>query len=119
MIISSNEMRVLENKNRRTVKFFGDVQIGDIIEVRVNLNVHVTRRVSDKLITIHNITQGTSRTDAPTYLDSGLTKMVLEPVLTQDDTEYQRGYQDAYNELQSAYYGGYIEELFEEEDEEE
>lgn len=87
MIISSGQMKVLENKNK-TAKLFKEIEVGDIIEVRVNLNVHVTRRVSDKLITVHNVTQGTSRTDAPIYLQAGLEKMELELVKVQDEAEY-------------------------------
>ena len=119
MIISSGQMKVLANKNGKKVKLFGEIEVGDIIEVRVNLNVHTTYRVSDSLVTVHNLTKDTKRTDAPIYIHKGLDKLSLEPVKAQDDAEYQRGYQDAYSELQSAYYGNYIEEMFEEEGEEE
>lgn len=118
MIISSGIMKVSENNNKKIVKFFGEVEVGDVIEVRVNLNVHTTRRVSDKLVTVHNLTKNTSRTDAPTYIDLGLTKMVLEPLPQINEAEYQRGYNEAYNELHNAYNGGYIEELFEEDESE-
>ena len=118
MIISSGKMSVLENKNK-TAKFFGDVEVGDIIEVRVNLNVHTTHRVSDSLVTIHNLTKGTERTDAPIYIHKGLAKLAVEPFSEDSDLEYQRGYNSAYDELRMAYFGGYIEELFEDGEEEE
>ena len=77
MIISSGKMTVKENKNK-SAKFFKDVEVGDIIEVKVNLNVTTTHRISDKLVTVYNHTKGTQRTDAPTYLNAGLENMNLE-----------------------------------------
>ena len=114
MNITSGLMKVKENKNK-SAKFFKEIEVGDIVEVRVNPNVRLTRQVSDKLFTVHNITQGTSRTDAPIHMNKGLDKLVLEPVPQINEAEYKRGYNEAYSELQSAYFGGYIEELFEEE----
>ncbi len=117
MIISSGMMTVKENKNR-SAKFFKEIEVGDLIEVRVNPNVRLTKQVSDKLFTVYNVTQGTSRTDAPIHMNKGLDKLVLELVPQINEAEYKRGYNDAYGELQSAYFGGYIEELFEEDESE-
>lgn len=116
MILSSGKMKVLKNSNPKKTKFFGEVEVGDIIEVKTNLNKHLTYGGGSKMVTVYDLTKNTSRTDAPTYLDSGLDKMVLEPVLEPNEAEYQRGYSEAYNEFQDAYMGGYIEEMFEEEE---
>lgn len=79
MIISSGKMVVKENKNK-SAKFFKEAEVGDVIEVKVNLNVTTTHRVSDKLVTVYNLTKGTKRTDAPIYLNKGLDNMKLELV---------------------------------------
>lgn len=113
MIITSGQMIVKENKNK-SAKFFAEVEVGDVIEVRFNINVHVTRRVSDRLVTVHNLTKNTSRTDAPIYLNAGLDKMVLESIPQDNESEYHRGYQEAVEMLKDAYINGHIEDcLFE------
>lgn len=118
MIISSGIMQVLKNGNK-SAKFFKDISVGDEIEIMVNLDARITYGVSGKLVTVHNRTTGEKRTDAPTYINKGLDRLLLQPVLNLDEAEYQRGYQDAYNELQDAYIGGYIEDMFEDEEGEE
>lgn len=117
MMISSGKFKVLENNNKTAI-FFGDIKTGDIIEVVVNLKTKVSYSgVSDGLITVVNHTQSTNRKTSPINISKGLSKLNLEPV-SDNELEYQRGYSDAYSELQSAYMGNYIEEMFEDEDEE-
>ncbi|MFJ7982331.1 hypothetical protein ACIQ1D_18895 [Lysinibacillus xylanilyticus] len=94
MILTSGQLVVKENKNK-TAKFFGEVEVGDIVEVKANLNKTLTKRVS-KFVTVFNHTKGTERTDAPTHISAGMDKMKFE---NNDPFSfgYAQGYEDGYD----------------------
>lgn len=95
MIITSGKLKITENKAKN--KFFKDIKVGDVIEVVVDLDHQLTYGGGgSKIIKVKNHTQGTSRTDAPAYLNLGFEKMKW--INLSEEEAFKQGYEEGHIE---------------------
>lgn len=75
MILTSGKLKVSENNNSKSKVFFGDVEVGDVVEVRMKLSVAIYRESITKLLEVVNHTKGTNRLGSPLHIGKGMDKM--------------------------------------------
>lgn len=77
MIVKSVIYKVIDTGKKTSAEFFEKLNVGDLIQVNINMGTKVSRGVS-KMVTIENLTTKDSRTDNSSIINKGLEKLKLE-----------------------------------------
>lgn len=78
MILTSGRLKVVENKNPKSTVLFGEVEVGDVVEVKMKLSIAIHKVPITKLLEVVNHTKGTSRKGSPLHIGKGMDKMKWE-----------------------------------------